>query len=186
LSVKKQILTDGKIILRPFEKHDTELLYKAIIESKEELIPWLQFCHSAYSIKETRLWMRGRDKEWKTGKSYDFVIIDADSGTLLGSCGFNHLIDEYKMANLGYWVRTSWAGRGIATAVVLLLAKFGFEELMLNRIEIMADAKNKRSQRVAEKSGAKREGILRNRLIIHGQVRDVVLFSLIPEGIDGR
>jgi ribosomal-protein-serine acetyltransferase len=186
LSVKKQVLTDGKIILRPFEKHDTELLYKAIIESKEELMPWLQFCHPDYSIKETRLWLCSRDEEWKAGKSYDFAIIVADSGTLLGGCGFNHIIDEYKMANLGYWVRTSWAGRGIATAVVLLLSKFGFEELKLNRIEIMTEVENKRSQRVAEKTGAKREGILRNRLFIHGQVRDVFLFSLIPEDIEGQ
>ncbi len=89
------------------------------------------------------------------------------------------------MANLGYWVRTARTGRGIATAVVLLLADFGFKELKLNRIEIMVDIENKRSQRVAEKTGAVREGILRNRLIIHNKVRDVVLFSLIPKDISG-
>ncbi len=184
--VKKQVLTDGKVILRPFEKQDTELLYEAIRESKEELMPWLQFCHPDYSIEEARLWLSGRDEDWKAGKDYSFAIIDAGSGTLVGGCGFNHIIDEYKMANLGYWVRTSWAGRGIATAVVLLLAKFGFGELKLNRIEIMADVENKKSQRVAEKTGAVREGVLRNRLLIHGQVRDVILFSLIPEDIKGR
>jgi ribosomal-protein-serine acetyltransferase len=185
LVVKRQVLTNGRIILRPFKKQDVELLFQAISESKEELIPWLQFCHPDYSIEETRLWLSSRDEDWKAGKSYDFAIMDAESGAFLGGCGLNQVNNECKMANLGYWVRTSWAGRGIATAVVLLLAKFGFKELKLNRIEIMADVENKRSQRVAEKTGAVREGVLRNRLVIHGQVRDVVLFSLIPQDIGG-
>jgi len=49
----------------------------------------------------------------------------------------------------------------------------------------MADIDNERSQRVAEKSGARREGVLRNRLVIREQVRDVVLFSLTPEDMGG-
>lgn len=183
--IKKQVLTNGKIILRPFKLQDTKLVYKAISESMDELIPWLQFCHTDYSIEETRLWLSSRDEDWKAGKAYDFAIIDAESSTFLGGCGLNQVNDEYKMANLGYWVRTVLTGRGIATAVVLLLADFGFKELKLNRIEIMVDVENKRSQRVAEKTGAIREGVLRNRLIVHGQIRDVVLFSLIPKDISG-
>ena len=183
MAVKKQVLTNGKIILRPFNLQDAKLVYKAISESMDALIPWLQFCHTDYSIEETRLWLSSRDEDRKAGKSYDFAIIDAESSAFLGGCGLNQLNDEYKMANLGYWVRTVRTGRGIATAVVLLLAEFGFKELKLNRIEIIVDVENKRSQRVAEKTGAVREGVLRNRLIVHGQVRDVVLFSLIPKDI---
>jgi RimJ/RimL family protein N-acetyltransferase len=39
---------------------------------------------------------------------------------------------------------------------------------------------NAASQRVAEKLGATREGVLRNRILIHDQVHDAVMFSLIP------
>ena len=99
--VKKKVLTNGKIILRPFKLQDTKLVYKAICESMDELIPWLQFCHPDYSIEETRFWLSSRDIDWKAGKSYDFAIIDAESGTFLGSCGLNQVSDENKMANLG-------------------------------------------------------------------------------------
>jgi RimJ/RimL family protein N-acetyltransferase len=44
----------------------------------------------------------------------------------------------------------------------------------------MAATGNKASQRVAEKAGAVREGILRNRITVHGRVLDAVVFSLIP------
>ena len=50
----------------------------------------------------------------------------------------------------------------------------------MNRLEILAAVDNIASQRVAEKAGAIREGIMRNRLVIHGKLYDAVMFSLIP------
>src|SRR3990172_4536404 len=104
-------------------------------------------------------------------------------GSYLGGCGLNG-IGEYKFANLGYWVRTSRTKQGVATAATLLLARFGFDELKLNRIEIVVATGNYASQRVAEKAGATREGVLRNRLILKGKpVVDAVMFSLIPKDL---
>ena len=68
----------------------------------------------------------------------------------------------------------------MASAAVRLLAQFGLGKLKLNRIEIMAAVGNKASQRVAEKVGARREGILRNRIVVRDRVYDAVMFSLIP------
>jgi RimJ/RimL family protein N-acetyltransferase len=87
------------------------------------------------------------------------------------------------MANLGYWVRTSAAGRGVATNATRAAARFGFEQLGLRRIEIVAAVDNIPSQRVAEKAGAVREGILRQRLLIRGKSMDAVLFSLVREDL---
>jgi ribosomal-protein-serine acetyltransferase len=59
------------------------------------------------------------------------------------------------------------------------VARFGFNELKLNRIEIVVAVRNTASLRVAEKVGATREGVLRSRLVAHGQIHDAVMFSLI-------
>ena len=67
---------------------------------------------------------------------------------------------DYQFANLGYWVRSSRAGRGVATTATLLTARFGLQTLALQRIEILAAVGNRASQRVAEKAGAKKEGVL--------------------------
>ena len=64
-----------------------------------------------------------------------------------------------------------------------MAARFGFEELGLHRIEIVAAVENIASQRVAEKAGAVREGVLRKRLLIRGESQDAVLFSLLPEDL---
>jgi RimJ/RimL family protein N-acetyltransferase len=81
---------------------------------------------------------------------------------------------------MAYWVRSSQIGRGLATAAVKLLAGFGFDELGLNRLEIVVAKGNFPSQRVAEKAGALREGELRRRIQVRDRIFDVVMFSLIP------
>jgi ribosomal-protein-serine acetyltransferase len=65
---------------------------------------------------------------------------------------------------------------------VRLAARFGFEELKLRRIEIVVAVGNEASQRVAEKAGAKREGVLRNRLVVGDAAHDTMMNSFIPEG----
>jgi ribosomal-protein-serine acetyltransferase len=183
LDRKEMELTDGQILLRPYRSGDVKATYHAIRESLAELSPWLPFAHKDYSIKETRDWIKQRPKEWKRGHSYEFVILDAKDGTILGGCGLNLIDKENRCADLGYWVRTSRTGEGIATAATILLAKWGFEALKLMRIEILVATNNRRSLRVAEKAGAKHEGILRHRLNIHDKAHDAVMHSLVPGDI---
>jgi len=65
----------------------------------------------------------------------------------------------------------------------LLTAVLAFEQLHLHRVEIIAAVKNLASQRVAEKAGAMREGILRRRLLINGNHHDAIIYSLLPEDL---
>ena len=58
-----------------------------------------------------------------------------------------------------------------------LLAEFGW----LIRLELVIEPQNTASQRVAEKAGAKREGLLRNRLTINGKSRDAWMYSFIQQ-----
>jgi len=161
---------------------DAEDMYQAICESLAEISPWLSFAHKDYSISETKDFLENRCLTgWKKDTEYNFKVIDPKHGALIGMCGLNFINTENRMANLGYWIRTSRSGQGAATAATLLLAKWGFTELKLERIEILVATGNQRSLRVAEKVGAEREGILRNRLSLNGKMRDAVMFSLIPD-----
>jgi RimJ/RimL family protein N-acetyltransferase len=180
LDRKKVKLTDGKVTLRPYSLRDSKESYQAIKESAAEISLWLSFAHKDYSLKENRAWVKKRPADWKKGKTYEFAILDAGDGKIIGGCGLNGIDHLNRRANLGYWVRTSHAGRGVATASTLLLAKWGFEVLKLTRIEILVATGNQRSLRVAEKVGAKREGILRNRIVIYDKAHDAVMHSLIP------
>ena len=140
---------------------------------------WMSWYHAGYSRMDSEAFVCSRDTEWEKGEHFSFVINDTETGLFLGGVGLNFINHAHKFANLGYWVRASRAGRGVASTAARLAARFGLEELGFNRLEIVVAVDNLASQRVAEKSGAYREGVLRRRLVIHDQLHDAVMFSLV-------
>jgi RimJ/RimL family protein N-acetyltransferase len=175
-----QLLGDS-ILVRRTSPDDVEALYEAAIESRAQLHSFMPWCHAEYSRDDTIEWLAGRGDVWDTGQSYTFAVVDNGDGRFLGTCGINQVDQLHQRANLGYWVRTSATGRGVATEATRLVARFGFETLGLERIEIVVDVENIASGRVAEKAGALREGIARRRLVTHGESHDAVVYSLIAE-----
>jgi RimJ/RimL family protein N-acetyltransferase len=174
-------LASARVVLRPYQPGDEHALYEAARESVAEVGAWLSWCHPDYRLEEARGWVEHCARAWQQGTEYEFATTRKSDGRFLGGCGLNHIDRVNRVANLGYWVRTSQTRRGVATAAALLLMQFGFGELKLNRIEVIAATGNVASQRVAEKIGATREGILRNRLAVHDRVFDAVIFSLLPQ-----
>jgi ribosomal-protein-serine acetyltransferase len=174
-------LTDGNIIIHPCQPEDAAVICEGVQESMQEMLKWAPWCHPAYSISDCKLWLDSRDQMWSEGIEYDFVIFDAKDNTFLGGCAIDQINRKHNFANLGYWVRTSREGKGIATAAVKLISRLGFETLGFTRLEIVAAVQNKASQRVAEKAGAVREGIHRNRHVVRDKIYDSVMFSLIPK-----
>jgi RimJ/RimL family protein N-acetyltransferase len=130
-------------------------------------------------MAEAEEWVRSRAALRAEGVEYDFVIVD-ESGRFLGACGVNQINRVHRFGNLGYWVRTSATGRGVATEAVRQATRFAFAEADLVRLEIVCAVGNTRSQRVAEQAGAMREGVLKNRLILRGQPVDAVMYALLP------
>ena len=175
-------LTDGTIILRAPRLEDAPAHCEAVLESLAQTGRWLDWAHDGYGVGDSSAFIARAIAGHESGEMYEFHIVD-ETGTFLGGCGLNRLDTRFLKSNLGYWVRTKAAGRGVATAATRLLARFGFEQLGLQRIEIIAAVDNVVSQRVAEKAGAQREGILRNGIRYHGRNIDAVCFSLIPKDL---
>ncbi|XP_054822640.1 uncharacterized protein LOC129320962 [Prosopis cineraria] len=87
-----------------------------------------------------------------------------------------------KSAELGYVLGSKYWGKGIATKVVKQVMEMAFVELPdLERLEALVDVENVASQRVLEKAGFQREGILRKFLFMKGKSRDMVMFSVISD-----
>jgi len=84
---------------------------------------------------------------------------------------------------VGYWVKREARGRGVATRALELVARWALVEKGLGRFQLRADVANGPSQRVAEKAGFVREGVLRSALAFKGERRDVVMYSLVPDDL---
>jgi RimJ/RimL family protein N-acetyltransferase len=171
-------MTARGIGIRFYEPDDAEPLFEAARESIADVHPWLPWCHPGYALHEARDWAERQPALREGGLEFNFVIKNA-TGVFLGGCGLNQLNALHRTANLGYWVRSSAAGGGVAPAAVIELSRWAFANTSLERLEILAATANRRSQRVAEKAGAVREGVLRRRLQLHGVAHDAVVYSLV-------
>ena len=171
-----------RVILRKYEIDFVPLLFEAAFESKgSEFSRWMPWCHENYTIEESRIFVESLEEKWQNEEVFGFAIFDAKTNEFLGGTGINQPNHIHKFYNLGYWIRTSKQNQGIASGATRALAQAAFADLPLNRIEILTATENIPSQKAAAKSGATREGILRNRLIIGGRIHDGVMFSFVRE-----
>ena len=165
------------IQIRFYEVDDAPVLYEAARESVSDVYPWLPWCHPEYKIQESQQWLAEQVQKRQDKTQFEFAIVAGD-GAFLGGCGLNQIDRDQKTANLGYWVRSAAMGQGIAVKAVELLSAWGFENTDLIRFEIKCGIGNVRSQRVAEKSGAVREGMRKACIELHGTKHDAIGFSI--------
>ena len=171
-------LTDEEILLRPFRLDDAAPLYCAVRESLKELKPWMSWATDGYTELTAREYITIARARWEEHSFYAFAILRA--GELLGAYTLSSIHPLYRFCNLGYWVRTSCHGQGIAGRAAQLAARFAFEHLGLIRMEIVIAVGNLASLRVAEKIGAHDEGILLNRIVVGKSIYDAHMYSLVP------
>lgn len=171
------------VLIRPCRVEDAQAMYGAVRESMADLIRWMPWCHQDYSLQESKSWLRTQVQAFNERRWFEFAIVDS-AGQYLGQCGLNQIDEANRRCNLGYWVRSSATGRGVAARAVLVTRDWGFDHTNLARIEIVIAAGNRRSVRVAEKAGAVREGVLRQRLLLHGVQEDAVMFSFVRPSRD--
>jgi RimJ/RimL family protein N-acetyltransferase len=152
-------LSDGTITIQAYEPGIELAVFEAARESVREVGPWMKTWREGATYAIAARHVAESIQAWHAGAWYDFAITRIDSAAFLGRVGLDR-ITASETANVGYWVRTGQTGQGIATAAVRLIARFGFEDLGLRRLELLVAVENLASRRVAEKVGARFQGIV--------------------------
>lgn len=113
---------------------------------------------------------------------FQWGIAERDSDAVIGTCTLASLSAEHRRAEIGFALaRSAWERGYLAEALPALLA-FAFDTLGLHRIEADADPRNTRSIRVLERVGFQREGYMRERYHLAGEIQDAVMYGLLrPE-----
>ena len=174
---------DGfRFAVRPYSEADIPRIFAAADESRRHLGEWMSWMTEGYTLSGTKEWVRFAISAWDDGEAYEFVIIDQEDGAIAGSCGLNRINRMDLVCNLGYWVRVSKLKLGAARQAALLLKEIGFNEIGLNRLEIVVAAGNVASQRVAESVRAVYEGVQRQRIRVHDTVHDAKMYALLRYG----
>lgn len=167
------------MVLRAWRMEDAPAVADACRDT--EIARWLAFVPQPYTLDDARRYIQ--ECMDAADDRRPFAITDAESGALIGSIDMH--ITRLGAGHIGYWLAANARGRGLATAALRTLSRWTIEELGLGRIELATDPDNLASQRVAEKAGFQREGVLRSMLPTReGPRRDGVMFSLLPGELD--
>jgi RimJ/RimL family protein N-acetyltransferase len=160
------MMDDGTILLRPRTEDDVPAITEACQDP--EIARWTSV-PSPYTEDDARRFVRENPDA--------YAIIELKTGEFLGSIGWRWLDDNVQV---GYWMKREARGRGAATRALRLLAEWAFAELDAGRVQLLTEPDNVASQRVAEKAGFTRDATLRSYLVLKGERRDAVMFSVLP------
>jgi RimJ/RimL family protein N-acetyltransferase len=169
-----------RLILRRFTRRDVNSVTEAVQSSLSDLNEWLPWAHPGYRKDDASNYIRDSGEAWKEGRAYDYAIRRrGDTRRHLGNISIWPVSRLTRTGEIGYWVRTDATTRGIATEATGAVVKVGFEELGYHKLTLRIAIGNRPSERVAEKLGFSREGVLREELLIRGRWVDHTLFSLL-------
>ena len=115
-----------------------------------------------------------------------WAIADAGTDRLIGTSAAFALDLTQGRAEIGYSLHRDWHGRGLASEALRLILRYLFDELGLRRIEADADPRNAASCRLLEKLGFVREGLLRERWHVNGEICDTALYGLLGRDFIAR
>jgi len=169
-----------RLTIRCPRRGDGPLVNEAIVESLNELRPWMPWAKDTPSVEDTESNLRHAWVQFQKREDLRLLLLLKDGGTCVGSSGLHRIDWAARKFEIGYWIRTSYAGQGLMTEAVEAIAAFAAWELGANRIEIRCDTRNARSAKVAERLGFTLEGVLRNDSVGEGgTLRSTNVFSKI-------
>jgi RimJ/RimL family protein N-acetyltransferase len=169
-----------RLLIRAALWHDGAAINEAVRESIEELRPWMPWAHTIPTLEESEKNIRYSRTEFLERKDLRLLLLNKQTGQLVGSSGLHQIDWQARKFEIGYWVRTSCQQQGYITEAVHAITSFAIQELQANRIQIRCDARNIRSAQVAERCGFTLEGILRNETCdVDGALSNTMIFSKV-------
>ncbi|QPC48129.1 GNAT family N-acetyltransferase [Mangrovibacillus cuniculi] len=180
--IPKEISSD-RLLLRCPKVEDTEQLYTAIERSLDDLKLWLPFAYKGQNKEETEINLRQAIAKFDLREALRFIIVEKATDQVVGSTGFHNLDWSKMSAEIGYWLDSTYTGKGYVTEAVNALTKFAFETLELKRVEIRCEGHNWKSRAVAERSGYILEGVLRKEdwSVDEQKLTDTCIYALLDE-----
>jgi len=169
-------LSDGAIAVRRLLPEDAEAIRDACQDPEiARRIP----ITIPYTLESAIAFIEESETGWTEGREATFAILDAATGRFVGAASLQG--SPGGNVTFGCWVAAKARGRGVGTRTARLLARWAFASLPIERLEIMTEPDNVPPQRLAEKAGFVREGLLRRYVEAEGGRVDVVMFSLLRD-----
>lgn len=168
----------ARLRLRELRDSDADALY-AVFSDPAVMRYW---SGSAWTTREQALAHVARMREGRAQvEYYPWGIATLHDDALIGTASLFEIQREHGRGMIGYALASAQQGHGYALEAARAMLRFAFDVLELQRIEIDTDPDNAASRKLAERCGAKLEGLLRRRWFVHGAYADTTLYGLLRE-----
>jgi [ribosomal protein S5]-alanine N-acetyltransferase len=171
-----EILETDRLILKGLSPEDMRYLFDNLTKSEIKEI---------LGHRSDEDYMKEASKHKNGYSSYNrsfvlFLLIEKNSGTIIGRCGIHNWNKEHKRAEIGYVLEDdSFKSKGLMSEAIKAIIDFGFGKLNLHRIEALVGANNIPSLRLMSKNNFKKEGVLRQHLRVSNGYEDSIMFSIL-------
>jgi RimJ/RimL family protein N-acetyltransferase len=167
-----------RMILRSWRLEDAPLVHEALTESTNELKPWIPWATpEPPTMEQTLTRLRTWVEEFASGKTFVYAAFDRQESLPIGAIGLYPRIGPGGL-EIGYWIRSTLAGRGFASEGTRALTHAGFAVPGIDRIEIHCDPANTASRRIPEKLGYRLAEIRQNDRAPDGATHETAVYLL--------
>jgi [ribosomal protein S5]-alanine N-acetyltransferase len=172
------ILETNRLLLRKFENSDSKSILKYL--SDEEVMEHygLEPFQTVADALDEISWYHSIFNE-NTGIRWGITL--KGENEVIGSCGFLNMVAQHHRTDIGYELSQNHWGKGIASEALEAVIKHGFQVMNIQRIQALIELPNVPSQRLVEKHGFIREGLLRKYEFTRGKFDDLYMYSLLKE-----
>ncbi len=174
-------LTGDRIALRPFRVGDAPAIARSC---QDPDIPRFTMMPEGMTEDQAREWVE-RGLEWWPRGLARFAVTLPPLDECAGQIGIQFEFAA-RRAGVFYWLDRRVRGRGIASEALELVTAWAFREHEIVRVQLVTHLDNERSQRVAERCGFSREGVLRAWEPVKGEQPDVVMWSRLATDAPGE
>lgn len=172
------IIETSRLILRGVTTEDANDMFKYLSDIDVVKPMGLEPFKTIKDVWDEISWYKSIYDE---GTGIRWGITLKDSGKVIGSCGFLNMLKKHCRAEIGYELSKDYWGKGIASEALEAVVKYGYDQFQLERIEALIEPANLASQKLVERQGFKKEGLLRHYEFTCGKFDDLYMYSIIKE-----
>jgi len=169
-------LTTERVNLRKLVQSDTTALF-GMFSHPEVMRYWSR--PAMTEMTQAEALFQQVQTDYETGSSLAMAIERRSDNIFVGNCTLHHFHDASRRAEIGYALARPFWGQGYMHEALQSLVTYAFEQLDLNRLEADIDPRNASSARSLDRLGFRKEGHLRERWIVNGEVSDTGYYGLL-------
>ncbi|MDR3387307.1 MAG: GNAT family protein [Rudaea sp.] len=170
------VLSGTHIRLRPMTVSDVPRLFAQFSDPKV-MRYWSRT--PLMRMEDARELFEEIDRGVRAGQFLQWTIAMCSDDLMIGSCALFAQNAAHHRAEIGFALSSAHWGHGYAQEAVRLALDHAFGTLELHRIEADVDPHNAASLRLLERLGFVREGLLRERWHVGGEIQDSAIYALL-------